>query len=498
MRSLTLASQTLAQRLKQQRDRLQRVQQQQTSGSSRAAEEAPTAERRIKRQRSQQTDDNGHNKWPRQQRELGDSSSDRSHKKQKRTLSAQPAQQRPADTAVLTKARPQTKRVPASAQAGIHTRPARTANKVIQNGAAAADDKIQPADDDDEEYSSTYASATLPRSVVTEASNKRIKNPQVYLDMAINQQPVGRLVIELFQYASPRTVANFRALCTGERGVGSSGRALHYLNSRVHRIDPSFAIQLGDITSGDGTGGDSIYGAPTFAHEPSHRRHSGFGTVSTSAALHSVDGASSTFFISTSHTPLRWLDKRHTVFGHVVRGKQVLLDIERLAGRRKGGTPKAEVTVVGCGSMRKEQRLEEDEKRRQRHEAQTAKVKAKVELLCPRCESVGKVNKRTRKGVRVWCTSEECQYCWYEALSEWDEVKKAEFAVKEVKRREEEERKEREEAEKSAELEGEEGEDEEEDEEGEEGEEGAEDWEGEIDEADDDDVSGEDDDEDDS
>ena len=318
---------------------------------------------------------------------------------------------------------------------------------------ASSDDEAIQRDDDiaDSRHSDTAHTVTAITQTANNSSNtKRIKNPQVYLDLSIAQQPIGRVVIELFQYASPRTVANFRALCTGECGVGSGGRPLHYLNSRVHRIDPSFAIQLGDITHGDGTGGDSIYGTAAFPHEPSHRRHSGFGTVSTSAALHSTDGASSTFFISTSHTPLRWLDKRHTVFGRVVRGKQVLLDVERLAGRRKGGAPKAEVTVSGCGSMRKEQKAEEDEKRRQRHAVQAAKVR--LEMHCPRCDNLGRVNKKTRKGVRVWCTNDDCKYCWYEALSEWDDVKKVEFQVKEAERREVEDTKEREEEERRAEM----------------------------------------------
>ena len=474
----SLPSQTLTQRLKQQRERLQQLLKQQTSGSSSTAVQA---DRSKKQQRPQPTDESEQQQEPRRQPENDDSGNQSKHKKQKQKQihSAEAAQPRAAPA---QRGHPRTlaKLAPASTQPKPRTRPTRHANRPtsIQHAASTDNEDTQQEEqvDDDTDHKRTNASTT-PHT--TPESTKRIKNPQVYLDLAINQQPIGRLVLELFQYASPRTVANFRALCTGERGVGSSGHALHYLNSRVHRIDPSFAIQLGDITDGDGTGGDSIYGAPTFPHEPSHRRHTGFGTVSTSAALHSTDGASSTFFISTSHSPLRWLDKRHTVFGRVVRGKQVLLDIERLAGRRKGGTPKAEVTISGCGSMRKEQKEEEDNKRRQRHEAQAAKVKGKVELLCPRCESVGRVNKKTKKGVRVWCTDEECQYCWYEALSEWDEVKKAEFVVKETKRREEEEQKERDEEEAREGMDGEE-----------EGEDEGEDEDGEMDEHGEDDVSG--------
>jgi cyclophilin family peptidyl-prolyl cis-trans isomerase len=56
------------------------------------------------------------------------------------------------------------------------------------------------------------------------------------------------------------TCKNFVALCTGEAGIGKSGKPLHYKGTRFHRIVPGFCMQAGDITNGDGTGGESIYG----------------------------------------------------------------------------------------------------------------------------------------------------------------------------------------------------------------------------------------------
>ncbi|KAJ6681023.1 PEPTIDYL-PROLYL CIS-TRANS ISOMERASE [Salix koriyanagi] len=91
-------------------------------------------------------------------------------------------------------------------------------------------------------------------------------NPRVYFDMAVGGAPAGRIVMELFADTTPRTAENFRALCTGEKGKGRSGKPLHYKGSTFHRVIPRFMCQGGDFTAGNGTGGESIYGAK-FADE---------------------------------------------------------------------------------------------------------------------------------------------------------------------------------------------------------------------------------------
>jgi len=60
---------------------------------------------------------------------------------------------------------------------------------------------------------------------------------RVWFDMDIGFQPAGRITFELFRGVVPITVENFRALCTGEKGVCKETRKpMHYKNCQFHRI----------------------------------------------------------------------------------------------------------------------------------------------------------------------------------------------------------------------------------------------------------------------
>lgn len=169
-------------------------------------------------------------------------------------------------------------------------------------------------------------------------------NPKVFFDLTIGGTPAGRVVMELYADTVPKTAENFRALCTGEKGVGRMGKPLHYKGSTFHRVIPGFMCQGGDFTAGNGTGGESIYGAK-FADENFKRKHTGPGILSMANAGPGTNG--SQFFICTAKT--EWLDGKHVVFGQVVEGYDVIKKAEAV-GSGSGRCSKP-VVVADCGQL---------------------------------------------------------------------------------------------------------------------------------------------------
>jgi cyclophilin family peptidyl-prolyl cis-trans isomerase len=94
------------------------------------------------------------------------------------------------------------------------------------------------------------------------------------------RKPIGRMVFRLFPDV-PKTAENFKCLCTGEKGVGVSGKPLHYKSNKFHRIVPGFMVQGGDITHENGTGGESIYNGQ-FNDENFKHKHTSAGLLSMS------------------------------------------------------------------------------------------------------------------------------------------------------------------------------------------------------------------------
>ncbi|XP_076445414.1 putative inactive peptidyl-prolyl cis-trans isomerase-like 6 [Babylonia areolata] len=167
----------------------------------------------------------------------------------------------------------------------------------------------------------------------------------VYMDISIGGEEAGRLVIELFSNKVPKTCANFKALCTGEKGVSEeSDYKLAYLNSLFHRIVPNGWIQGGDIFHGRGNGGESIYGG-VFEDENFSVPHDRRGIVGmANKGRHSNQ---SQFYITLQPTP--WMDTRYVAFGQVIEGTDTLrkMEIEETLNER----PTRDIKVTGCGVL---------------------------------------------------------------------------------------------------------------------------------------------------
>jgi len=171
--------------------------------------------------------------------------------------------------------------------------------------------------------------------------------PRCFFDITIGGEPAGRIVFELFTDTTPKTAENFRALCTGEKGDGSSGKPLHYKGSIFHRCIKSFMLQGGDFTRGDGTGGESIYGEK-FEDENFLCNHEGPGLLSMANAGPNTNG--SQFFIITNPAGTPHLNGKHVVFGRVVEGMDVVKKIEALP-TNSSDKPDSEVVIAQCGEM---------------------------------------------------------------------------------------------------------------------------------------------------
>lgn len=166
---------------------------------------------------------------------------------------------------------------------------------------------------------------------------------KVFFDIAADGEEVGRIVMGLYGNQVPKTAENFRSLCTGERGDGKSGKPLHYKGCNFHRIIPNFMCQGGDFTEGDGTGGESIYGAK-FEDENFKIKHTKPGLLSMANAGKGTNG--SQFFLTVKETP--HLDGKHVVFGEVVEGYDSVVKKLEALGSDSGSTSK-KVTITDCG-----------------------------------------------------------------------------------------------------------------------------------------------------
>ncbi|CAL5429094.1 unnamed protein product [Camellia sinensis] len=212
------------------------------------------------------------------------------------------------------------------------------------------------------------------------------KNMLVFLDVSIDGDPAERMVFQLFPDAAPMTVENFRALCTGEKGISpKTGRPLHYKGSFFHRIIKGSMAQGGDFIKRDAdmkrglqcqiassglnldllmlatllelgvkqTEGvaEKAYMVRSFQYEPpSKLKHDERGTLSMAVADRDERGS---LFIITFKANYR-LDRKHVVFGKIVEGYKVLNKIENVGDDE--GRPSVTVKIINCGEFHEEKK----------------------------------------------------------------------------------------------------------------------------------------------
>lgn len=173
-----------------------------------------------------------------------------------------------------------------------------------------------------------------------------MENPIVFFDMTIGGEPIGRIEMELYADTCPITAENFRALCTGEKGIGRFGKPLHYKGSNIHFVSSDYIIG-GDVTKGDNYGGESIYGA-NFENEISVEKPRNTGSLMMNSGRKG-EGNASEFIIKTKDVPSSL--PRYYVFGQVVIGRNVLDAIANTTTKSSSRVPTKPVIISDCGQI---------------------------------------------------------------------------------------------------------------------------------------------------
>lgn len=169
-------------------------------------------------------------------------------------------------------------------------------------------------------------------------------NLNPYFDIQIGKNEPKRIIFQLFDEEVPKTCKNFRYLCS--HGLLDKNKP-SYQDTCFHRVIKDFMIQGGDITNGDGTGGNSIYGEK-FEDENFNLSHNQPGLLSMANAGPNTNN--SQFFITLKETP--WLDNKHVVFGIIISGFDLVKQIEQLE-TNENNKPNTDVVIIKSGLLSK-------------------------------------------------------------------------------------------------------------------------------------------------
>lgn len=169
----------------------------------------------------------------------------------------------------------------------------------------------------------------LAQKSKTQSKTNQTKETRTQL-VAVFETNMGTFECELFEDKAPKTVANFVGLA--EKG--------YYDGVIFHRVIDNFVIQGGDPT-GTGSDGESIYGHPFEDEFHPDLKHNKAGVLSMANAGPNTNG--SQFFITLAPTP--WLDNRHSIFGEVIKGMDVVKAIGKVETIKPGDRPVKDVVM---------------------------------------------------------------------------------------------------------------------------------------------------------
>ena len=140
----------------------------------------------------------------------------------------------------------------------------------------------------------------------------------------------GNFEVTLFPDVAPKTVENFLGLAKNHK----------YDGVKFHRVIPQFMVQTGDFENQNGTGGKSIWGGKFGDECLPNVKFDKPGLLGMANVGPNTNG--SQFFITTVSTS--WLDGKHTIFGEVTQGYEVIKAIE--AQGSQNGTPKELIKIL--------------------------------------------------------------------------------------------------------------------------------------------------------
>lgn len=185
---------------------------------------------------------------------------------------------------------------------------------------------------------SFHGEAKENKAAKKETTTKKVEKKDM---IAVFETNKGTFKVKLFADKAPKTVENFVGLATGTKEwtdpkSGKKEKKPFYDGLIFHRVIPNFMIQ-GGCPLGNGTGGPGYKFADEFDKELKHTKP---GMLSMANAGPGTNG--SQFFVTVAATP--WLDGKHTIFGEVIEGMDVVYDISK-AKTRPGDKPVEDIVL---------------------------------------------------------------------------------------------------------------------------------------------------------